>query len=71
MRSDGRRQPDLIRHSPPELAKAHRAAAAAARNSPYETTEQCEARARYHEAEAEALERLTTQPTRRSTWHAA
>lgn len=55
MKSHGR-QPDLLRHAPPELAKAFRAAAESARTNPFETPEQCEARARYYEAEARALE---------------
>lgn len=71
MRSDGRRQPDLLLHSPPELAKAYRVAADAARINPFETHEQREARARHYEAQAEALERLHPTNTRGTTWRAA
>lgn len=56
MKSAGR-QRDLIRESPAALIAAHRAAAEAARSNPYENEAEREARARHHEAEAQAIER--------------
>ena len=50
-------QPDLIRNSPPELAKAYRLAAETERRNPHFTPDAAEARARYYEREAERLER--------------
>jgi hypothetical protein len=55
MRTEGR-QPDLIRNSPPALAKAFRLAADTARCDPHFTPEAAEARARYYLSEAERLE---------------
>lgn len=48
---------DLFRDSPAAIAQAHRAAAETARRSPFETPEAAERRARWHEAQAEQLER--------------
>lgn len=55
MKSHGR-QPDLIRNSPPELAKAYRVAADTERRNPYFTPDEGERRARHYEAKAQALE---------------
>lgn len=49
-------QRDLFRHSPQALARAHRAAADAARMNPYESPERAEKRAQHHEAAAAELE---------------
>lgn len=56
MRTEGR-QPDLIRNSPPELARVYRIAADTARRDPHFTPDAAEARARYYLAEAERLEK--------------
>ncbi|MFC0677504.1 hypothetical protein ACFFGH_06525 [Lysobacter korlensis] len=55
MRTEGR-QPDLIRNSPPELAKAYRVAADTVRRDPHWAPSDAEKRARLYEREAERLE---------------
>jgi hypothetical protein len=56
MRTEGR-QPDLIRNSPPELARAYRLAAETARRDPHFAPHDAEQRARFYEREAERLEK--------------
>ena len=56
MRTEGR-QPDLIRNSPPELAKAYRLAADTVRRDPHWMPSEAEKRAAFYEREAERLEK--------------
>lgn len=53
MRSDV--QPDLIRNSPPELARAYRVAADTERRNPYFAPDEAERRAAHYEREAERV----------------
>lgn len=48
-------QPDLIRNSPPELARAFRVAADTARRDPHFAPDEAERRAAYYEREAERV----------------
>jgi hypothetical protein len=50
-------QLDLYRDDPRAVARAHREAAETARRNPFETPDAAEARARYYEAQADAIER--------------
>jgi len=49
-------QRDLLHESPPAMAAAHRIAAESARRNPFETPDDGERRAQYHEREAERIE---------------